>query len=101
MIQSEHPSNTDVKQLQELIVEMAIAIERLSDDMFTKCVVASVFEDRSVEATLLDLKALNAAERPEYLFVANPDAPSLTVVHRSKEKHPEAESPERSSDQTT
>lgn len=63
-----HQSDTDVQQLQELVIEMSKTITRLTDDFYLKAVVGSVFDTMSVEDTIDDLRALNEGERPEWLF---------------------------------
>ena len=59
MIPSDHPSNKDVKQLQELVLEMSKTITRLTGDLYLKGVVGSVFDSQSVEDTMDELKAIN------------------------------------------
>ena len=56
---SDHPSNKDVKQLQELVLEMSKTITRLTGDLYLKGVVGSVFDSQSVEDTMDELKAIN------------------------------------------
>lgn len=65
-----HPSDTDPEKLQQLVIELSKTVTRLTDDLYLKGVVGSVFDTQSVEDTIAELRALNEGERPEWLFTA-------------------------------
>lgn len=75
---------TDVEQLQEIINKMVGEITERSRDFYLKCIVGSVFDTFSVEDTIGELKPLNDGVQPDWLFtVFEPYDHALSVVYRS------------------
>lgn len=58
----------DVSQLQDTIYKIAWAITILSNEMYLKCIVGSIFDTQTAEDTLVDLKAYNEGWKPKWLF---------------------------------
>jgi hypothetical protein len=64
----EDKTASDPEILKQLVIEMAITISNVSQDMELKCIVQSVFDTISVEDTFYELKAYNEGVPRKWLF---------------------------------
>jgi hypothetical protein len=60
-------SSSEAEKLKELIIEMSKTITSLTDDVYLKGLVNSVFDTHTVDATIEELRDYNEGYRPNWM----------------------------------